>query len=1123
MKLFKDRLAALLFNLIYYHKYDISIKNAVKDISQCYYYLMQELEIKMRKSEVISGLVSEVLKSKLDTWKDKVIKNHQYKKIIKMIKKCSRNKDLKKNLNKLNFKQHFFKKQKKQVLSSYFMHPGNLFKKRIQHLNFLTIMIVEEDEARYKDYIDFEWNSIEVIQGFFLACYSDTGFKQRLAQTLLKYFDSYDQEFEDLEFSVFSSSETMQALLAKPQVSMAALSCLSIVNLFETGNLPDIESLIEMLTMYKNFIEKIWCSRLTNPKNTYNLVKSGNLKCIMEVSLVLEVAVNLQFDVIDEHREEDEESELDSFFETLSNFIFDIMVGCNNMDAGDREEMLIKIITDSMLCILNVEKVFKNSKHKNKDKIYKELRFCGLMYIFSVAFYNLFCVKVKKPICVLNEDEEIKSKQVLFKKIIKKFDKKDTREFVRVLISRVVFNEGRRTGIYRKHYNVNVDENQYFIKEWMIAATKIFSLVYNTFEDEYFRIFDQYLLDMKGSEFFDQLVNLSVTIFCSRNVFDFLFIGIGLGSDMEVEEEVKELRFNSVLQHCAHLKEIARISLFVQGQMKIKDFEEVINYPFEEDCGTLGSKLKEHLLTQVSVQDEKGFCKLLKPDDKPKLLRSLFLLKPNASVNIESKLIETKQQALIETGKDFLHLENGKSVDKLIDICVRMGTILTKLEINQESKNKKDIKLRNEHGKIIRGIQMTNELAGFLKQNQEKMIEILSLNESTLNIVKDDEEKEKKKQKMKKKGKKLMAKIKKKGKKKMAKIKDLKTKAKEEKKEEETHNYGKCLICHEDMTESSKICTLVKRHKYDVYEILKDQKKKELLGDKFHYKKIHNKAQSKNPALDDFEHHFPEETMIYSTCGHEYHVSCLLKAQLEKEDAFDFSFFKCSFCHTPSDNYFLSRKINPGDFEPSDVSHILKELKGASDSTKVATETVKNCILTCVKLKDVWDKELFVRRVLPCSQQVIKYLFVLKEKGVQEAKEFLEISKENLKQPKFEVVLSGKKENTKELLQVDCHVDMAEFVIWKFFVAVFEKEEVDKVNLLQIFNEIFYELLGVFTIIKHFQQLILNEESLETDLPELEKLENILAPYEEIEHLMKIIIFSEHYTKETETTYIGTQ
>ena len=87
MKLFKDRLAALLFNLIYYHKYDISIKNAVKDISQCYYYLMQELEIKMRKSEVISGLVSEVLKSKLDTWKDKVIKNHHNKKIIKIIKK----------------------------------------------------------------------------------------------------------------------------------------------------------------------------------------------------------------------------------------------------------------------------------------------------------------------------------------------------------------------------------------------------------------------------------------------------------------------------------------------------------------------------------------------------------------------------------------------------------------------------------------------------------------------------------------------------------------------------------------------------------------------------------------------------------------------------------------------------------------------------------------------------------------------------------------------------------------------------------------------------------------------------------------------------------------------------
>jgi cytochrome c553 len=1105
MRNFKDSFAKLLFNLIYYHKYESSFKKSIKDISQSYYYIMQEMEILMRKNQLISSLVSEVLTTRLNKFKDTLILSSQFSKIIKSIKKCSRNDDLKKNLKKLNFKNA--KKKKNQVLSNNLMNPSHLFKNRVKNLNFLSIMIIEEEEAKFKDYVDEEWNSIEVLQGFLLAGFGTDSLKFRLAQTLFKYYDCYEQDLEDLEYSVFSSSETMREILTKPELAMAGISCLSTVNLFEAGSKPSIEYLNEMLEMFKNLIEKIWCSRLTEPKNSFNLINSKNLNTIIEVFTVLEVAVNLQFDAIDEHREEDDESELEAFLETWMNFIFDLMVGCNRMDSKKRESMLLMVVRDSMQAVLNVDKVYSSSKQKNKDEIYKELRCNGLITLFSVACYNLFCINVDGPSRLLRNDQEVKLMQPLFKKIFTKNEKTKLRDFNRILINRLFFNEGRRTGVYRKHYNVNMDENQYFLKEWLIGAGKVFKLLHPSFEQEYFKIFDDYLLKMKGSEFFDQMVNLTISVFYSRNILDFLFLGLGIGCEMGLDEEVLEMRFNKVLEHTKNLKNIAAIMLYTKTQMKIKDFEEVINFPFEEDIGTMGSRLKIYLLDQISIKDEKGFCKLKNSSEKPRLFKSLFLLKPNILMDIEVKLQNEKEGSLIEVGHEFLDVAEGKGpAEKLMDLCVKMGTQLTQLEINQESKDLSKQKLRNDHGRVIRGIKSMKSLGDFLKLEMGKIEEILKMNQNIVEAIKDEKEKEKKKQKIKKKGKKLMAKIKKRGKKKMAKIKELKEK--KETKKEEVSNIGKCYICHEDMENSSEICSLIKRQNYDVFNILKDQKKKEL--------KHEEVEEAEEGSLNSSNGVF-----LFTTCGHEYHIECILKSQEQNEDSVDLSFFKCSFCHVQSDNYLLSKTMSLDQIKKDNLDHFLKELKGISGSNERAICTIVNCALSCTKLKNVLDMELFKRRILPCSQQIYRLVYLLKEHNVEEIDQLKNYCLQFLENKKFKFINSINDVDTNFILSLDCYSEFAAFVIYNFLHKIFDKTDFKKEEILNDYENVFWEMLPIFCCVKKIQEnILLKEESKQEEL-EFEDLKKTLLEYHEIHLILNSILFDAQYEKQDFSLFEG--
>lgn len=1131
---FKTAMAELLFGLIYYHKYELSIEEAVDDVAKCYFYFLQEMEKHMRSSHLVSSLVAEVLSTPVRMLPAKAVPKKQFKRVSKRIKKTCRQRHLAGNLDKLNFRNS--KKKKNQLLSAHFFNPKKLFNSRAKNLNLLNLMLVEEEDSAHFDLIQEDWDFVELIDNFLRGCYGSFQLKKQLALNFLKFYDCYDEHFEGLDNSVFSSAEVMEQVLPRPEVSMAALTCLASVDLFESESaLPDIDCLRDVLECFEAFVENIWSSRLSQPRNTLGFVHSENFQVFMEVAVVLEVAINHQFDAIDiVSEDDDEESELEKFFETWTNLVFGLMVGCNNMSPVDRRRTMLRILRQGIRAVVGVEKAMGYSKAKNKDPIYRQLRFNCLLLLVAMAFVNLFALRVEGPLQRLNSRAEIADLKALFGEISDQLQPKDMQQFVQIVIRRVFFNAGRRAGVYRKYFYVNSDENVYFIKDWIVGLARILSILWPEFRETYAREFGTCLNNMRGAEFFERLVQVSVQIFYSKCTLEFLYFGLGMGHDLQVEPDVLDVRLEETLRSAGFMKQIGSLYLQLHSQCKIKDFEELFNYPFEYDNGLLGSRFKNRIIREISDVDEEGFCRLKACAPKSGLKMAMLLFKPNLIRELETKAKERGIDLEQEAGAEALEAGDGADVGRvLVKSFAKIEPILKKMKKKKGKKGKKEDNRDIIVEGVRRGLVLAKEVLELFKIECEPLKKILKRQGQKSELTKVTKENEKKRQKIKKKGKRLMAKIKRKGKKKMAKIKDLKPKTAQDKPQAEgARTLGNCHICHEEMKDESLVCTLVKRHNYDVHAILRDQRVKQV--ESKHSKKYNSeKAIAPNRGTGSLEKlgrgrddlymagYDPVENLrvkpgwtqtaelggkkrvaLYTTCGHEYHVECVLKTHLEQLDS-EGSFMKCSFCQKPSDNYFISNKVDLWTHTEHDLNSFFIEISQESNSCLTLVQTIENCLIQCVFMRRVWDHDLFHRRILPCMQQLMSMVYAF---GVQQkpcVSEILQVLVSKISASLFPFAEAEGSAPWERVLRLDCDLEFTRLFVWKFLARVFESGCKKREDLYPLFDQCFYELLPAFSLLRFAQTRVLESSSVPETTPEWSGFGQIFGRFREMGHMLR--------------------
>ena len=381
-----------------------------------------------------------------------------------------------------------------------------------------------------------------------------------------------------------------------------------------------------------------------------------------------------------------------------------------------------------------------------------------------------------------------------------------------------------------------------------------------------------------------------------------------------------------------------------------------------------------------------------------------------------------------------------------------------------------------------------------------------------------------------------MAKIKKKGKKKFAKLKPIKQQTKQ-------HIIGKCLICHENMDQNSLICTLVKRHNYDIYNILRDQSLNKL-NNKFY---LNNNLQQKNSIininnnnnitkqkcnlnietitnnnsiLDKNDNIILNDhtTYLYSTCGHEYHLECIKKTKIQNQESFDNLGFTCTFCGKLSDTYFISNKINLWENPHSNLDFFIDEITHNNFlKPTISTNTITNCILQCIKLRNVWDNDLFKTRILPCSKQFINMIYSINKLQYSQINQISTIYTDILEKQENLYIMDHTKGNIQYILTINVEVEFTKIFIYKYFLKIINNKCQKYNQLIQIFENTFYDLLPIFVIIKYVQSVYIQNNIIIKNLPEYTKLKIIIDTFKQILNLLESILLNEEPTLSIES------